>query len=89
MSRMPYLIDADDARWGHGWGNFTLVDAMYRDGFTCSLCGMIMGETAEVLAREYGDHAGRIGRLRARDAAARRGGTSPPAVSTTRSRPSP
>ena len=54
MSRMPYLIDADDARWGHKMGNFTLVDAMYRDGFTCSVCGMIMGETAEVLARQYG-----------------------------------
>jgi acetyl-CoA C-acetyltransferase len=53
MSRMPYLIDAEDARWGHKMGNFTLVDAMYRDGFTCSLCGMIMGETAELLAREY------------------------------------
>ena len=54
MSRMPYLIDADDARWGHRMGNFTLVDAMYRDGFTCSVCGMIMGETAEILARDYG-----------------------------------
>jgi acetyl-CoA C-acetyltransferase len=54
MSRMPYLIDAEDARWGHKMGNFTLVDAMYRDGFTCPLCGMAMGETAEVLAREYG-----------------------------------
>jgi acetyl-CoA C-acetyltransferase len=54
MSRMPYLIDAADARWGHRLGNFTLVDAMYRDGFTCSLSGMIMGETAEVLARQYG-----------------------------------
>jgi acetyl-CoA C-acetyltransferase len=54
MSRMPYLIDAADARWGHKMGNFTLVDAMYRDGFTCSLSGMIMGETAEVLARQYG-----------------------------------
>jgi acetyl-CoA C-acetyltransferase len=54
MSRMPYLIDSEDARWGHRMGNFTLVDAMYRDGFTCSLSGMIMGETAEVLAREYG-----------------------------------
>ncbi len=54
MSRMPYLVDADDARWGHKMGNFTLVDAMYRDGFTCSVCGMVMGETAEVLAREYG-----------------------------------
>jgi acetyl-CoA C-acetyltransferase len=54
MSRMPYLIDAEDARWGHKMGNFTLVDAMYRDGFTCSLSGMIMGETVEVLARQYG-----------------------------------
>jgi acetyl-CoA C-acetyltransferase len=54
MSRMPYLIDAEDARWGHKMGNFTLVDAMYRDGFTCSLSGMIMGETVELLAREYG-----------------------------------
>ena len=54
MSRMPYLLDAEDARWGHKTGNFTLVDAMYRDGFTCSLSGMIMGETAEVLARQYG-----------------------------------
>jgi len=54
MSRMPYFIESEDARWGHRMGNFALVDAMYRDGFTCSLCGMIMGETAEVLAREYG-----------------------------------
>ncbi len=54
MSRMPYLIDSEDARWGHRMGNFALVDAMYRDGFTCPLCGMIMGETAEVLGREYG-----------------------------------
>ena len=54
MSRMPYLIDAEDARWGHRMGHFTLVDAMYRDGFTCSVSGMIMGETAELLARQYG-----------------------------------
>ena len=54
MSRMPYLIDAIDARWGHKMGNFTLVDAMYRDGFQCPLSDMIMGETAEVLARQYG-----------------------------------
>lgn len=54
MSRMPYLVDAEDARWGHKMGNFTLVDAMYRDGFTCSVCGMVMGETAEVLACKYG-----------------------------------
>src|SRR5438045_4825607 len=54
MSRMPYLIDAGDARWGHRMGNFTLVDAMYRDGFQCPLSNMIMGETAEVLAQQYG-----------------------------------
>lgn len=53
MSRMPYLVDSEDARWGHRLGNFTLVDAMYRDGFTCSVSGMIMGETAELLARQY------------------------------------
>jgi acetyl-CoA C-acetyltransferase len=54
MSRMPYLIDSVDARWGHRMGNFTLVDAMYRDGFQCPLSNLIMGETAEVLARQYG-----------------------------------
>jgi acetyl-CoA C-acetyltransferase len=54
MSRMPYLIDSADARWGHKMGNFTLVDAMYRDGFQCPLSNLIMGETAEVLARQYG-----------------------------------
>ena len=54
MSRMPYLIDGEASRWGHRMGNFALVDAMYRDGFTCSVCGMVMGETAELLASEYG-----------------------------------
>jgi acetyl-CoA C-acetyltransferase len=54
MSRMPYLIDSEDARWGHRMGDFALVDAMYRDGFFCPLAEMIMGETAEVLARQYG-----------------------------------
>jgi acetyl-CoA C-acetyltransferase len=54
MSRMPYLVDAIDARWGHKMGNFTLVDAMYRDGFQCPIANMVMGETAEVLARQYG-----------------------------------
>jgi acetyl-CoA C-acetyltransferase len=54
MSRMPYLIDAVDGRWGHKMGNFALVDAMYRDGFQCPLSNLIMGETAEILARQYG-----------------------------------
>jgi acetyl-CoA C-acetyltransferase len=54
MSRMPYLLDADDARWGRRMGHLPLVDAMYRDGFSCPLANLIMGETAELLAREYG-----------------------------------
>jgi acetyl-CoA C-acetyltransferase len=54
MSRMPYLIDSSVARWGHRMGNFELVDAMYRDGFQDPLSGLVMGETAEVLARQYG-----------------------------------
>ncbi|HEX5069136.1 MAG TPA: acetyl-CoA C-acetyltransferase [Vicinamibacterales bacterium] len=54
MSRMPYLIDSEDGRWGHKMGNFALVDAMYRDGFFCPLSNLIMGQTAEVLARQYG-----------------------------------
>jgi acetyl-CoA C-acetyltransferase len=54
MSRMPYLVDAADARWGHKMGHFQFIDAMYRDGFSCPLSGLIMGETAEVLARQYG-----------------------------------
>ena len=54
MSRMPYLIDAIDARWGHRMGNFTLVDAMYRDGFQCPISDLIMGETAEILGRQHG-----------------------------------
>jgi acetyl-CoA C-acetyltransferase len=54
MSRMPYLIDSIDARWGHRMGNFTLVDAMYRDGFQCPISNLIMGETAEILGRRHG-----------------------------------
>ena len=54
MSRMPYLVDSADARWGHRMGHFELVDAMYRDGFQDPLSGLVMGETAEVLARQYG-----------------------------------
>ncbi len=53
MSRMPFLIDAEHARWGHRAGGFPLVDAMYRDGFECPLSGLVMGETAEILARRH------------------------------------
>jgi acetyl-CoA C-acetyltransferase len=52
MSATPYLLPR--ARFGHRMGHAELVDAMYRDGFLCPLCGQLMGETAETLAREYG-----------------------------------
>jgi acetyl-CoA C-acetyltransferase len=54
MSRMPYFLESDAARWGRRMGDFCLVDATYRDGFFCPLSNLIMGETAEVLARQYG-----------------------------------
>jgi acetyl-CoA C-acetyltransferase len=52
MSRVPYLVPA--ARFGARMGHIELTDGMYRDGFLCPLCGQVMGETAETLAREYG-----------------------------------
>jgi len=52
MSRVPYLLDR--ARWGARLGHMDLTDAMYRDGFSCPLSGLIMGETAENLAERYG-----------------------------------
>ena len=69
MSRMPYLVDSIDARWGHKMGHFQFVDAMYRDGFQCPLSNLIMGETAEMLARQYGITRDAVGRVRARQPA--------------------
>jgi acetyl-CoA C-acetyltransferase len=51
MSRVPYF--AEGARWGARLGHAELVDGMYRDGFNDPLSGLVMGETAEVLARQY------------------------------------
>lgn len=51
MSRVPYF--ADGARWGMRMGNTQLVDGMYRDGFSDPLSGLLMGQTAEKLARQY------------------------------------
>lgn len=51
MSRVPYF--AEGARFGISMGHAELVDGMYRDGFNDPLSGLIMGETAEVLARHY------------------------------------
>src|SRR5437660_3035022 len=51
MSRVPYF--AEGARWGARLGHVELTDGMYRDGFNDPLSGMVMGETAEELARRY------------------------------------
>jgi acetyl-CoA C-acetyltransferase len=51
MSRVPYF--AEGARWGMRMGHTELVDGMYRDGFSDPLSGLLMGETAENLARRY------------------------------------
>jgi acetyl-CoA C-acetyltransferase len=50
MSQVPHLLDI---RWGTRMGDREVGDAMYRDGFLDPLCGKIMGETAETLARQY------------------------------------
>ena len=52
MSATPYLLTR--VRFGMRMGDGEVVDGMYRDGFLCPLCGQLMGETAETLAREYG-----------------------------------
>ena len=49
MSRTPYLLDADDARWGHKIGHFPLVDAMYRDGFRCPSSGLAHGRDSRAV----------------------------------------
>ena len=51
MSRVPYY--AEGARFGMRMGNMELVDGMYRDGFLDPLSGLVMGQTAENLARRY------------------------------------
>jgi acetyl-CoA C-acetyltransferase len=51
MSRVPYF--AEGARWGMRMGNAQLIDGMYRDGFNDPLSGLVMGETAENLARQH------------------------------------
>ena len=52
MSRVPYLLPA--VRFGVRMGHQEMTDGMVKDGFLCPLCGLIMGETAENLALEYG-----------------------------------
>jgi acetyl-CoA C-acetyltransferase len=50
MSGLPFLLPS--MRKGYRLGHAQVVDAMYQDGFACPLSEMLMGETAEKLARE-------------------------------------
>ncbi|MEM7582886.1 MAG: thiolase family protein [Acidobacteriota bacterium] len=52
MSNTPYMLPK--ARWGYRLGHAELSDGMYRDGFNDPLSGLVMGETAEELAEDYG-----------------------------------
>ena len=50
MSGLPYLLPK--LRQGYRLDHAPVLDAMYTDGFLCPLSKMLMGETAEKLARE-------------------------------------
>ena len=52
MTRTPFLLDR--MRQGYRMGHDAVHDGMTRDGFLDPLCGLVMGETAENLARKYG-----------------------------------
>ena len=52
MSGLPFFLPK--MRRGYRLGHAPLVDGMYKDGFVCPLADMVMGETAEKLARERG-----------------------------------
>jgi len=52
MSQIPYLLTK--ARWGYRLGDDVLIDSNYRDGYNCPLAEMVMGETVDRLAEEYG-----------------------------------
>jgi len=52
MSGLPYMLPR--MRRGYRLGHAEVVDGMYKDGFVCPLAEMVMGETAEKLARDLG-----------------------------------
>ena len=84
MSNTPYLLPR--ARWGYRLGNAEIVDGMYQDGFNDPLSKLVMGETAEELARGGRDRPRRLGRLGRREPEPLRAGPRPRAASTPRSR---
>lgn len=82
MSATPYLLPR--ARFGYRMGNAEIVDAMYRDGFLCPLCGQLMGTRRKTSCASSESCApSRMPLPRSRSAA--RGTRSPPGVSPTRS----
>ena len=54
MSRMPYLIDAVDARWGHRRGELHTWSTRCIATASSARSQLIMGETAELLAQQCG-----------------------------------
>jgi acetyl-CoA C-acetyltransferase len=51
MTQTPFILP--EFRMGYRMGNVTVHDGMRRDGFLDPLCGLMMGETADNLARRY------------------------------------
>jgi acetyl-CoA C-acetyltransferase len=52
MSLAPYLVPR--VRTGLKFGDGQLIDSLSKDGLTCAVANILMGETAENLARKYG-----------------------------------
>jgi len=50
-SNVPYMLDR--ARWGLRMGDAKIIDALHADGFLCPFTGMLMGETGDILAKEF------------------------------------
>jgi acetyl-CoA C-acetyltransferase len=50
-SNVPYFLEG--ARRGFRMGEQKVVDGLHKDGFLCPFTGMLMGETGDVLAKEF------------------------------------
>jgi len=64
MSNSPYLLPG--ARNGYRLGNAELIDSMIHDGLWDAFNDFHMGQTAELVAEKYKNHARRAGPLRPR-----------------------
>ena len=71
MSNAPYLLDK--ARTGYRMGNAEIQDALYRDGLIDVYNNYLMGNAAELCARECAIHARSAGRICHRELHARTG----------------